>query len=74
MTKHEETPPSQASAPATCYAAGQRVRINWPGLREHGSFGIVKDYDPTTEWHRVELEREKPPYRGKYKTDELEAV
>ena len=52
---------------------GDKVRIAWPGMREHGVTGTVNDFNPDTEWYFVELDSG-PPWRGKYTALELEPV
>lgn len=52
------------------YADGDHVLVNKPSLREHGIFGLVTDFDVSTLWYSVELDKG-PPWRGKYEESEL---
>ena len=55
----------------TRYEVGQRVRIFNPLLAEHGSTGVVMNYDFSLDWYVVDLDREHAPFRGNYMVAEM---
>lgn len=55
----------------TRYEVGQRVRIVNPLLAEHGSTGMVMNYDFSLDWYTVVLDREHVPFRGNYMIAEM---
>ena len=36
---------------------GTKVQIQWPWLREHGSYGTITSYEADTGWYYVQLDR-----------------
>lgn len=50
---------------------GTKVQIQWPWLREHGSYGTITSYESNTGWYFVQLDRKEPPFRGQYTREEL---
>lgn len=73
MKKQQDTTVLFDSPEAAHYQIGDKVRIAWPGMREHGVTGTVNDFNPDTGWYFVELDSG-PPWRGKYTALELEPV
>ena len=67
---HVEGAPSDAAG-CSVPSPGDRVRINRPGLGEHGRSGIARHCDEELGWVSVDLD-DGPPWRGRYTLSELD--